>query len=180
MVSRALAVLAMSSALLLSPSARGAVASGFIQASMVITASCEVTKNIETAPVGPTGGTAMLYFGSQGPTWTNTLAAGLSATDNAPLSVACNPTVASFTVTIDGGTNAAGTTRRLSNGRQMIPYQLMADPLGRIPYSIDQQHSFFASDGKQMTIPVWGAVVANTTALPAGIYTDTLTVTLDW
>ncbi|MCF5398478.1 fimbrial major subunit CsuA/B family protein, partial [Pseudomonas syringae] len=32
----------------------------------------------------------------------------------------------------------------------------------------------------QVPIPVFGSVVANTRALPAGIYTDTLTVTLDW
>jgi len=56
----------------------------------------------------------------------------------------------------------------------------MADPRGRIPYTIGQQRSFVAANGTQMTIPVWGAVVANTTALPAGTYTDTLTVTLDW
>ena len=125
------------------------------------------------------GGT-VLDFGSQGPTWSNPLGANISDGSNAPLTVSCNPTVASFTVTIDGGTNAVGTTRRLSNGRQTIPYQLMADPRGRIPYTIGQQRSFVAANGTQMTIPVWGAVVANTTALPAGTYTDTLTVTLDW
>ncbi|KTC11029.1 spore coat protein [Pseudomonas marginalis ICMP 9505] len=180
MVSRLLALAAMGSLLLPAEHARAAVASGFIQARMVVTASCEVSRGTDTAPVSPTGGTAMLDFGSQGPTWSNPLGAGLSASGTAPLSVSCNPTVASFTVTIDGGTNAVGTTRRLSNGRQTIDYQLMADPLGRIPYRIGQQHSFVASDGTQMTIPVWGAVVANTTALPAGTYTDTLTVTLDW
>lgn len=180
MVSRGLTLVAMGGLLLLADDAQAALASGFIQARMVITASCEVSKGNDIAPVSPTAGTAMLDFGSQGPTWSNPIGAGLSDGSQAPLSVSCNPTVASFTVTIDGGTNAVGTTRRLSNGRQTIAYQLMADPLGRIPYSIGQQHSFIAADGTQMTIPVWGAVVANTTALPAGIYTDTLTVTLDW
>lgn len=180
MVNRGWTLLAMGGLLLLAEDARAAVASGFIQARMVITASCEVSKGNDTAPVSPTGGTAMLDFGSQGPTWSNPLGANLSDGSNAPLTVSCNPTVASFTVTIDGGTNAVGTTRRLSNGCQTIPYQLMADPRGRIPYTIGQQRSFVAANGTQMTIPVWGAVVANTTALPAGTYTDTLTVTLDW
>lgn len=180
MVSRYLAVLAMGSLPWLADDARAAVASGFIQARMVISASCEVSKGTETAPVSPNGGTVMIDFGSQGPTWSNPLGVGISAGDKAPLSVSCNPTVASFTVTIDGGTNAVGNTRRLSNGRQTIPYHLMADPLGRTAYSIGEQRSFVAANGTQMTIPVWGAVVANTTALPAGIYTDTLTVTLDW
>ena len=180
MVSRYLAVIAMCGSLWLADDAQAAVASGFIQARMVISASCEVSMGAATAPVSPNGGTVMIDFGSQGPTWSNPLGAGISAGDKAPLSVACNPTVASFTVTIDGGANAMGNTRRLSNGRQTIPYQLMADPLGRTAYSIGQQHNFVAANGTQMTIPVWGAVVANTTALPAGIYTNTLTVTLDW
>ena len=72
------------------------------------------------------------------------------------------------------------TTRRLSNGRQTIPYQLSADPLGRRSYSIGEQRNFVVTKGTQVPIPVFGSVVANTRALPAGIYTDTLTVTLDW
>jgi len=180
MVSRGWTLMAMGGLLLLAEDARAAVASGFIQARMVITASCEVSKGNEIAPVSPTGGTAMLDFGSQGPTWSNPLAAGVSDGSNAPLTVSCNPTVASFTVTIDGGTNAVGTTRRLSNGRQTIPYQLVLDASGSQSYSIGQQHNFAVTSGAQIPIPVFGSVVANTRAVPAGVYTDTLTVTLDW
>ncbi|OIN50848.1 spore coat protein [Pseudomonas azotoformans] len=180
MVSRCLALVAMGGLLVLADDVQAAVASGFIQARLVITASCEVSKGVESAPVNPTGGTAMLDFGSQGPTWNNPLGAGVTAGDKAPLAVWCNPSVSSFTVTIDGGTNGDGTTRRLSNGRQMIPYRLSADPQGRSTYSIGQQRNFVVAKGTQIPIPVFGSVVANTSALPAGIYTDTLTVTLDW
>lgn len=179
MVSRYLAVMAMGGLLLLADDAQAAV-SGQIHARLVITASCEVSKGSESAPVSPTGGTALLDFGSQGPTWNNTLGAGISDGDKAPLAVSCNPSVSSFTVTIDGGTNGDGTTRRLSNGRQTIPYRLSADPQGRSSYSIGQQRNFVVAKGTQIPIPVFGSVVANTSALPAGIYTDTLTVTLDW
>jgi len=180
MVSRCLALVAMGGLLVLADDAQAAAASGLIQARLVITASCEVSKGVESAPVNPTGGTAMLDFGSQGPTWNNPLGAGITDGDKAPLAVSCNPPVSSFTVTIDGGTNADGTTRRLSNGRQMIPYRLSADPQGRSTYSIGQQRNFVVARGTQIPIPVFGSVVANTSALPAGIYTDTLTVTLDW
>lgn len=179
MVSRYLAVTAMAGLLLLADDAQAAV-SGLIQARLVITASCEVSKGVESAPVTPEGGTALLDFGSQGPTWNNTLGAGISDGDKAPLAVSCNPSVSSFTVTIDGGANGDGTTRRLSNGRQTIPYRLSADPQGRNTYSIGQQRNFVVAKGTQIPIPVFGSVVANTSALPAGIYTDTLTVTLDW
>ena len=180
MVSRGWALVAMGGLLLLAEDAQAAVA-GQIHARLVITASCEVSKGAASAPVSPAGGTAMLDFGSQGPTWSNPLGAAVSDGDKAPLSVSCNPSVvSSFTVTIDGGANGDGTTRRLSNGRQTIPYRLSADPQGRSAYSIGQQRNFVVTQGTQVPIPVFGSVVANTRALPAGIYTDTLTVTLDW
>ncbi|MEX5510841.1 Csu type fimbrial protein [Pseudomonas paralactis] len=181
MVSRYLAVAALGGLLLLAEDAQAAVTSGQIHARLVITASCEVSKGVERAPVTPEGGTALLDFGSQGPTWNDTLGATISDGDKAPLSVSCNPSlVSSFTVTIDGGAHGDGTTRRLSNGRQTIPYRLSADALGQSAYRIGQQRNFVVIQGAQVPIPVFGTVVANTRALPAGIYTDTLTVTLDW
>ena len=180
MVSRCLALVAMASLSLLAHDAQAAVA-GQIYARLVITASCQVNKADDSAPVSPAGVSAMLDFGSQGPTWRDPLAAAVSDSTQASLSVSCTPSVvSSFTVTIDGGANGDGTTRRLSNGRQTIPYHLSADPLGRISYSIGGQHNFVMTQGAQVPIPVFGLVVANTRALPAGIYTDTLTVTLDW
>lgn len=180
MVSRALACIALGGLLLLAEDAQAAVA-GQIHARLVITASCQVSKGTESAPVSPDGGSALLDFGSHGPTWDKGLGAGISDGDKAALAVSCNPSVvSSFTVTIDGGAHGDGVTRRLSNGRQTIPYRLSADPAGRSTYSIDQQRNFVVTQGTQVPIPVFGSVVANTRALPAGIYTDTLTVTLDW
>ncbi|GAB5341879.1 Csu type fimbrial protein [Pseudomonas fluorescens] len=180
MVSRGWALVAMGGLLLLADDAQAAV-TGQIHARLVITASCQVSKGVEGAPVSPSGGGALLDFGSQGPTWSNPLDAGVTDGASAPVSVSCNPSVvSSFTVTIDGGAHGDGTTRRLSNGRYTIPYRLSADALGHIAYSIGQQHNFVVAKGTQVPIPVFGSVVANTRALPAGIYTDTLTVTLDW
>ncbi|MBV4481928.1 Csu type fimbrial protein [Pseudomonas khavaziana] len=181
MVSRCLAVAALGALLLPADDALAGAVNGQIHARLVITASCEVSKGVERAPVTPEGGTALLDFGSQGPTWNDTLGATIADGDKAPLSVSCNPSVvSSFTVTIDGGAHGDGTTRRLSNGRQTIPYRLSADALGQSAYRIGQQRNFVVTQGTQVPIPVFGSVVANTRALPAGIYTDTLTVTLDW
>ena len=181
MVSRCLAVAALGALLLPADDALAAAVNGQIHARLVITASCEVSKGVERAPVTPEGGTALLDFGSQGPTWNDTLGTTIADGDKAPLSVSCNPSVvSSFTVTIDGGAHGDGTTRRLSNGRQTIPYRLSADALGQSAYRIGQQRNFVVTQGTQVPIPVFGSVVANTRALPAGIYTDTLTVTLDW
>jgi len=180
MVSRVLACIALGGLLLLVEDAQAAVA-GQIHARLVITASCQVSKGTDSAPVSPDGGSALLDFGSHGPTWDKGLGAGISDGDKAALAVSCNPSVvSSFTVTIDGGAHGDGITRRLSNGRQTIPYRLSADPAGRSTYSIGQQRNFVVTKGAQVPIPVFGSVVYINMAVPSVIYTDTLTVTLDW
>lgn len=163
--------------LLLSTSAHGAM-SGHIQARLVLTSACQISN--DPGPEAPAVGGGVLDFGQQGPMWTEPLRAAVDEPGGSNLQVSCNPAVRAFTVTINGGTNATGTTRRLSNGGVLIPYQLSTDPAGRSNYGIGQQLSFSVSSAAQIPIPIYGVVVANPEALPAGIYRDTLTVTLDW
>ncbi|MEZ1316424.1 spore coat U domain-containing protein [Pseudomonas fluorescens] len=157
-----------------------AAVSGQIHARLTIIAGCEVSNGGSAgSPVSDFG---TLDFGQQGPTWDTPIRASLGdgASNSGRLNVACDPSVNGFTVTIDGGANGDGTTRRLSNGRQTLPYQLFLDASGHQSYSIGQQHNFAVTSGTQIPIPVFGSVVANARAVPAGVYTDTLTVTLDW
>jgi len=162
---------------LLADDAQAAV-SGQIQARLTIIAGCEVSNG--AGPGSPSSDFGTLDFGQQGPTWAAPIKAGLNESGSGKLNIACNPSVTGFTVTIDGGAHGDGTTRRLSNGSQTIPYQLFVDASGNQSYSIGQQRNFSVASGVQVPIPVFGAVVANTRAVPAGVYTDTLTVTLDW
>jgi len=155
-----------------------AAISGQIQARLVIIAGCEVTTG--TAPGHPISNFGVLDFGQHGPTWNNPIKANLTGTSTENLAVACNPSVTGFTVTINGGVNGDGTTRRLSNGSHTIPYSLFLDAAGSYSYSIGRQHNFAVTHAGQVPIPVFGTVVSNTRAVPAGVYTDTLTVTLDW
>jgi spore coat protein U-like protein len=177
MTSKLWKVLAAGTLMLLAQLAQAAV-SGQIQARLTLIAGCEVTNG--TGPDSPVSDFGSLDFGQQGPTWNNPIKASLSDDARGKLNVACNPAVTGFTVTIDGGTHGDGNTRRLSNGTQTIPYQLFLDASGNRSYSIGQQHNFAVTSGAQVPIPVFGSVVANTRAVPAGVYTDTLTVTLDW
>ncbi|MBV4474106.1 Csu type fimbrial protein [Pseudomonas botevensis] len=170
-------VIAASTLLLLTEDAQAAV-SGQILARLTLIAGCEVTNS--SSPASPVGDLGKLDFGQQGPTWNAPIKASLDNDANSRLNVACNPSVTGFTVTIDGGAHGDGTTRRLSNGRQTLPYQLFLDASGSQSYRIGQQHNFAVTSGAQIPIPVFGTVVANTRAVPAGVYTDTLTVTLDW
>jgi spore coat protein U-like protein len=172
-------VITLGTVLLLTEEAQAAV-SGQIHALLTIIASCEVTNGATTPPGSPVSDIGLLDFGAQGPTWTSPINANLSDAGNGKLEVSCNSSVTGFTVTIDGGTHGDGTTRRLSNGTQTIPYRLFLDASGGDSYSIGQQRNFAVTSGAQIPIPVFGSVVANTSAVPAGVYTDTLTVTLDW
>jgi spore coat protein U-like protein len=176
-MTRLWSVFAIGAWVLLTNIAQAAV-SGQIHARLTIIAGCEVTNGASSgSPLSPF---ATLDFGRQGPTWNNPIKASLEEDGSGRLNVACNPSVTGFTVTIDGGSHSDGTTRHLSNGTRTIPYQLFLDASGNQRYSIGQQHNFAVIRGAQVPIPVFGSVVANTRALPAGVYTDTLRVTLDW
>ena len=156
--------------------APAAMLSGQIQARLVIMDSCQVSSGAGENRPDDLG---TLNFGSRGPTWNAPVEALLEGSES-NLKVICNPAVRGFSVSIDGGNNGNGTTRQLSNGRKMIPYRLYLDAAGSNSYSIGQQHNFVVASGGQVPIPVYGMVMANPEALPAGIYRDTLRVTLDW
>ncbi|MCO7569324.1 spore coat U domain-containing protein [Pseudomonas chlororaphis] len=176
---RSWTIIALGSLCLLADDTQAAI-SGQIQARLVILASCQVSSAGSDPAAGPVSDLGLLDFGRQGPTWVNPIKASLADSAAGRLQVACNPSVTGFTVTINGGLNGDGTTRRLSNGRQTIPYRLFVDASGSNSYSIGQQRNFAVSSGRRIPIPVFGSVVANTRAVPAGVYTDTLTITLDW
>ncbi|MBK5304327.1 spore coat protein U domain-containing protein [Erwinia sp. TH29] len=153
--------------LLLAEETQAAI-SGQIDARLTIIASCEVTNDATNTSGIPVSDFGLLDFGSQGPTWTNPINANLSDTSNGKLKVSCNPSVTGFTVTIDGGAHGDGTTRRLSNGTETVPYRLFFGASGDGSYSIGQKRNFAVTNGGQIPIPVFGSVVANTRAVPVG------------
>ena len=164
---------------LLVAGAQAAMVNGQIQARLVIMASCQVNTGAGAGDENSLDNLGTLNFGSKGPTWNTPIEVLLEGRES-NLSVVCNPTVGGFTVSIDGGNHGNGIDRRLSNGQQMIPYRLSLDAAGSNSYSIGQQHNFVVASGGHVPIPVYGMVMANPVALPAGVYRDTLRVTLDW
>ncbi|MDF0730940.1 spore coat U domain-containing protein [Pseudomonas entomophila] len=152
--------------------------SGFIQARLVISAACQVSS--EPQP-GSVGGAGVMDFGAQGPSWDRPLRSRLDeAGGEGSLQVSCTPSVRAFSVRINGGLNGTDGVRRLSNGRELIPYQLAVDPGGNSRYGIGQARTFTIRNTEQIPIPIYGVVIAQPRALPAGLYRDTLRVTLDW
>lgn len=152
---------------------------GFIQARLVISAACQVNSNPQQpATLGNPG---LIDFGAQGPTWDQPLATRVDeAGGEGSLQISCSPQVRAFSVRINEGLNGSDGVRRLSNGRETIPYQLAIDPAGNSRYAIGQARNFSIRGTQQVPVPIYGVVVAQPRALPAGLYRDTLRVTLDW
>lgn len=157
--------------------AHGSV-TGFIQAQLRINAACQIDSAGQ--PPAVLGNPGRLDFGAQGPRWNEALRTQVDHAAGSALQISCTPSVRAFSVHIDEGQNGGDGVRRLSNGRQTIVYQLAVDPLGAERYTAGQAQTFTITSSRQMPIPIYGVVVAQPRALPAGIYRDTLRVTLDW
>ncbi|RCL24732.1 SCPU domain-containing protein [Pseudomonas sp. AFG_SD02_1510_Pfu_092] len=152
---------------------------GFIQARLVISAACQIDSN--EAQAASLGNPGLLDFGDRAPNWLQPLRSQVDDVNGqGSLQISCTPEVRAFNVRINGGLNGSDGVRRLSNGRELIPYQLALDPGGNSRYGIGQARAFTISSSRQVPIPIYGVVVAQPRALPAGLYRDTLRVTLDW
>jgi spore coat protein U-like protein len=153
---------------------------GFIQARLVISAACQISSG--TDQPATLGNPGLMDFGERGPNWDQPLRSRVDevAGEGSSLQISCTPEVRAFNVRINGGLNGSDGVRRLSNGRELIPYQLAVDPGGNSRYGIGQARAFTISSTQQIPIPIYGVVVAQPRALPAGLYRDTLRVTLDW
>ncbi|MFJ4066080.1 spore coat U domain-containing protein [Pseudomonas sp. NPDC089996] len=165
--------------LLLPSGAVHGTTTGFIEARLVISAACQIDSGDQ--PPATLGNPGLMDFGQRGPNWDAPLRSRVDeAGGEGGLQISCTPEVRAFNVRINGGLNGDDGVRRLSNGREMIPYQLAVDPGGNSRYGIGQARAFIISSTEQIPIPIFGVVVAQPRSLPAGLYRDTLRVTLDW
>lgn len=173
-------ILLLSLGPLLVPSAGAhGTSTGFIQARLVISAACQIDSDSEQPATLANPG--LMDFGERGPSWEQPLRTRVDeAGGDGRLQISCTPEVRAFNVRINGGLNGSDGVRRLSNGREMIPYQLAVDPGGNSRYGIGQARAFTINSTRQIPIPIYGVVVAQPRSLPAGLYRDTLRVTLDW
>jgi spore coat protein U-like protein len=83
-----------------------------------------------------------------------------------------------FTMTIDGGAHPDkdGMQRYLANGSARIAYQLYSDTARRQEIGVGQPISFTVGQ----PVPVYGALTLPGRGVPAGVYTDTVQMTLSY
>ncbi|WP_232343440.1 Csu type fimbrial protein [Novosphingopyxis sp. YJ-S2-01] len=108
-----------------------------------------------------------------------TVEAGLVSASGAGLAIECTPGVTAA-LSVDLGDHSSGGTRMLarSGGSGAIPYQLYAAD-GSTPWNLQPLPLQFGAGVSRRSIPV-RARATLTGAIPAGLYTDTVRVTLSW
>ncbi|AVS72209.1 SCPU domain-containing protein [Paracidovorax avenae] len=163
-----------------------ATLSGVLGARMMLTSGCVINGGPGTVS-GADFGT--LDFGSRPATFVGTATATASGGEGGAgaTQIVCSPEITAFSITIDSGTHAGqgagiGTgTRAMSNGSAFLPYDVYRDPGHTVPYTAATAVTGIAvpSAGNPFTLPIYGLVnKTNAVALPAGLYTDQLQVTL--
>ncbi|PMR73995.1 Csu type fimbrial protein [Billgrantia endophytica] len=169
-----LSLAAASIACLLPLSQSHAAVSGQVQATLNIDSGCEVNGSVS----GSANDFGELDFGRSGPIWSNVLTAELATGGGGALEVTCDSGVGSFSVSIDGGLNG---DRALSGpDSNTVDYELYQDAGRTQEFVANTPVSYTVSSGDPIAVPVYGSILPNATAKDAGLYTDTLTVTVEF
>lgn len=133
---------------------------------------------------GSPGQTTGLVFGALNFGSFSALSAGLQAAALGPAGgsqalLQCTAGT-SVQLTIDGGLHALAGQRRLSNGNGFfLPYTLVLTTLGNLPVPANQPIGLALGSSPQ-PLPLSGTVLLPGLGAGAGIYSDTLQVTVSW
>lgn len=160
----------------LSVSAQSAPQASF-QVGASITAGCLVNNTPPEAGLN-LGILGHLNFGTVS-TLTHTVqTASLVASGN--VSIRCTPNLA-LTMRIDGGFNQNAGNRYLKHGAgdAVLRYNLFSDAAYQHIISIDVPVGIDTSSGDEISLPIYGQLTVPA-GRPSGVYTDHLTVTLEW
>ncbi|HHF3074645.1 TPA: spore coat U domain-containing protein [Vibrio diabolicus] len=104
-----------------------------------------------------------------------------SITYNGGLTLSCTPGIA-MNIKIDGGLNASVGVRKLKHTEKSstVDYLLFEDAEHSQVLDIDTPYSVGNNeDPDNIQVPIWAKAILNGNEI-AGIYTDTLTLTLEW
>ncbi|CAI8752744.1 spore coat U domain-containing protein [Pseudomonas zeae] len=150
---------------------------GQISVNLTLTDACQVNGAGTGAGTGINFGT--LSFGSETSLFTSAIGEVLSSGGGA-LSILCSsgtsPTVTVRTGSNDGG--SLGGTRALADGSgHFVPYDLYTDAGRTTLLAIDGVIPLATSTGVAQTVNIYGKALGKA-SLPAGAYTDTVSVEL--
>lgn len=186
-IDRRLAGLALAACLVTGPATAGSMG-GTLQSQMQLTAGCMVAGSAANS-AGVDFGT--LDFGTRPGTFMGIVTATPSGGGgvSGPTQLVCSPEVLGISIQVGPGSYAGqgagiGTgSRAMRNGSTAayIPYELYRDAGRTQPYPAGSAITgiHVPANGAAFALPIHGQVnKSNPTALPAGMYTDTLQVTV--
>lgn len=181
--------LALAGCLAAGPVAAGTLG-GTLQAQMQLTAGCMVAGS-SGASAGLNFGT--LDFGTRPGTFTGTVTATPSGAEgvSGPTQLVCSPEVLGISIQVGPGSYAGQGTgigtgpRAMRNGSTAayVPYELYRDAGHTQPYPAGTAITGVnvPANGAAFSLPIHGQInKSNPAALPAGMYTDTLQVTVTY
>ncbi|WP_442954669.1 Csu type fimbrial protein [Pantoea sp. LMR881] len=118
-----------------------------------------------------------LDFGTQSGVATNSVST--SFVKSSTINLACTPGT-TLSMTINGGNNYTSTRNlKLASSSNTLPYYLYTNAAHTNAIPVGQPVALTYSNANNITLPIYGLL-----QLPgstrAGVYTDTLTVTLSW
>lgn len=124
-----------------------------------------------------TGIFGTLNFGTQSGLATNSVSA--SYVQSSTINLACTPGT-TLSMTINGGSNYTSTRNlKLANNTNTVPYYLYSNAARTTPIPVNMAVPLSYSNANNITLPIYGSL-----QLPgptrAGVYSDTLSVTLTW
>ena len=124
-----------------------------------------------------TGVFGTLDFGTQSGVATSTVDA--SFVQSTSINLACTPGT-TLSMSINQGSNFTTTRNlKLPNFTNTVPYTLFSNASRTTVIPVNQAVSLSYSNANNITLPIYGQLQLPGTAR-AGVYTDTLTVTLSW
>ncbi|MDC7862862.1 spore coat U domain-containing protein [Pantoea ananatis] len=124
-----------------------------------------------------TGIFGTLNFGTQSGLATSSVSA--SYVQSSTINLACTPGT-TLSMTINGGSNYTSTRNlKLANNSNTVPYYLYSNAARTTPIPVNTAVPLSYSNANNITLPIYGSL-----QLPgptrAGVYSDTLSVTLTW
>jgi spore coat protein U-like protein len=158
--------------------APAAAVSGNLTVQMVVGSGCSVGNATAADGVNNFG---TIDFGSQASPVINYIDAQSAGSAGGNIQLICSDGTP-YTVTLDGGQHASGTTRQMSNGTDNVAYALYQDAARSTPWGDGTTFgSAFTGTGTGAAadMNVYGRVPPQA-AVSAGTYTDTVLVTVSW
>lgn len=132
---------------------------------------------------GAAGGTfGTIDFGSVAAITTPLEAQSVGSGGGGSFSVTCNSGT-DFSVTLDSGTNPLGGQRNMSNGEDLIAYNLFQDAGRTTPWGDGSNGGdtlATTGTGEVQELVVYGQVPPRAVVPSVGTYTDTVQVTVAW